>query len=85
MIKLIDSRTFEQFHTDKLNHASQVALKHANGYFYSIGSVKYDNAGCAGDYAKCAANHAFELNPHLRIETAQTSLLDAVYGVKAKV
>ena len=63
---IIDNRTIEQIHTDKLNHASQVAIKHATGYFYKNGCVKYDNAFCAGNYARLAAKSAFLLHPELR-------------------
>jgi len=67
MIRLIDSRTFEQFETDALNHASQVSIKHADGYYFRLGSANYDNSFCAGSYARLAASAAFKLHPELRI------------------
>jgi hypothetical protein len=41
-----------------MEHASQVAIKHATGYFAVNGAVAYDNAECARHYAKCAAHSA---------------------------
>lgn len=66
MIRLIDDRTQRQIYTDQLNHASQVSIKHVNGYFYKLGSVQYDNVFCAGNYARLAATAAFLLDPSLR-------------------
>lgn len=64
---IIDSRTLEQIYTDGMNHASQVALKHATGYFTrERGSVVYDNAFCAGNYARIAAHNACLLHPEIR-------------------
>lgn len=64
---IIDSRSLEQIYADGMNHASQVAIKHATGYFTGEGgSVGYDNAFCAGNYARVAAKNARLLNPELR-------------------
>lgn len=65
-MRIIDSRTLEQIYKDGMSHASQVAIKHATGYFTrQCGSVVYDNAFCAGNYARIAAHNARLLHPEV--------------------
>lgn len=64
---IVDSRTIEQIETERMVHASQVAVKHATGYFYDVHGVKsYDNAWIAGNYARLSAKSARVLHPALR-------------------
>lgn len=60
---IYDTRTFQEFHTDRMAHASIVAIRHATGHF--VGRFAFD-AVSAGKYATIAAHEAFVLHPELR-------------------
>lgn len=82
-MKIIDNRTLEQVLQDGIDHAAQVAAKHARGYFYTIGAVPYNNAGCAYDYARIAAQRTFQLHPELRVAEPSLPTLAIAQGYDA--